>query len=169
MIKVLSFSLVLSLVSVIIIVLIPFTVSQQGSKLGPSPYRAQIDELYLITSKGIPPNAAEWQQLEDLKRKNNEWFNSKGDEFFSENLTTVEIIKLKSQRASLILFVCWGLGFYFYFRSKINYLNFLVLLFPVVLFALNIISILAFLSIFTGVFSVFVYLIRRKNRDEKPF
>lgn len=77
MVKLLSISLLLTLLSLLVTVVLPISISEQGAKVGPSPYSSQIDELYSKTSKGLPPEASEWKQFDDLIKKNNEWFESK--------------------------------------------------------------------------------------------
>ena len=163
MIKVLFVAFLLSVLSLVLIIVLPVGVSDQGSKVGPSPYRAQIDELYAETSKGLPPDAPQWKKLEELRRKNNEWFETDGQlTVQGESLSLFDVLKVKSSKISLLLMIVWGVGFYFILKVLGNYFSLFILVFPILLFIFNIISITALAVISVAVLSVYFTTFIRK-------
>lgn len=170
MIKVFSISLLLSLMSLIITVALPVNISEQSSKVGPSPYRVQIDEFYSKTSKGLPPDAPEWKQLEDLRRKNNEWFEEGSGRLpLPEDLKFFEVLKMKSSKVAPILMLFWSLCFYFLFRSRPQHSTLFILVFPALFFVVNLISFLTLIFIFSGILSVYVISLGKENRGRPRF
>lgn len=168
MIKIFSISILLSVLSVILIVVLPVNVFDNESKIGPSPYRVQIDELYAETSKGLPPDAPAWKQLEELRRKNNAWFETGGDSSAQlESLSLFDVLKRKSSKASLLLMVIWGLGFYFIHRANTHCISLLALAFPLSLFVFNIISIVALILITIAVLGVYLVTSIKKSEESK--
>ena len=101
--------LIASLLTTAVLIFFPVNVSVQGDNVGPSPYRQEIDELYEITSRGLPPDSPEWARLEVLRLKNNEWFEAEAS---SQNHGgIVEYMKAKFLKLSPLLVVIWGLCF----------------------------------------------------------
>lgn len=168
MVKILSLSLLLCMLSVIIILAFPIGNIDSDLKVGPSPYRVQIDELYIKTSKGLPPSAPEWKQLETLIKKNNQWFEVSGESTGKlESLSFFNILKLKSSKASFLLMLIWGIGFYLILKIKKDYLSIVALAFPLLLFMLSIISVLALTLISIAILGVYcVTFLKIRNKRE---
>ena len=80
-----------------------------SDRIGPSPYRQELDELYEITSRGLPPDSPEWEKLEDLRLKNEQWF--EGEINTQSDGSIVEYFKAKSLKLSPLLAAIWGLSF----------------------------------------------------------
>ena len=110
MFRVFYISLAITLVSLIIIVALPINFSEESSSVGPSPYRLQIDELYSKTSEGLHPDAPEWKQIDELRRKNNAWFDDVERRIPSnEPASFLEIFEMKSWKvAPVLMFIFTG-------------------------------------------------------------
>jgi hypothetical protein len=165
MIKILTTSFLLSLLSLLIILVLPITISEEGSKVGPSPYRVQIDELSYKTRQGLHPDAPEWRQLEDLRIMNNEWFNStRRVTLLSEELSAYDFFQKASSKLAPVWVVLWGLCFFFLLRSKaLHFSSLFILAFPIILFTVQLFSLLALVCIFISVVGVYLMYMLKKD------
>ena len=102
-------SMLAGLITLAALILLPIDVTVQGDKIGPSPYRNEIDELYEITSQGLPADAPEWARLDVLREKNNIWFETEGSRH--NDVGVREYLTLKSLKLSPLLVVIWLLSF----------------------------------------------------------
>lgn len=163
MLRILSFSLVMSLASLMIVLVAPITLTEDGPRVGSSPYRKQLDALHLKAEKGMHPSAPEWKQIEELSQRNNAWF----DEVQSRNLpsgslSALAVWKMKSSKLAPGLMLFWGVCFYFFIRKKSHISTISVLVFPVMLTAFQLLSLLSLLLISLAVCGVYFYLSVKK-------
>ncbi|MCV2404088.1 hypothetical protein OFY17_14575 [Marinomonas sp. C2222] len=162
MVKVLFLTLLLSVLSITVIA---FTPASLEKNIGPSPYRAQLDELHAKTSKGLPIDAPEWNLSRELIQKNNAWFEKQTRPTLKEGGSAVfEAFRNKSDSATLFLMVIWGLGFYYILKSIKLKSALLVLIFPTVLFSFGFLSSVAIIGVFISIFCAYLFFIYRWNK-----
>jgi len=155
MFRVLSFSLVMSLISLMIVLIVPVTLTEYGPRVGPSPYRQEIDALYLKTSKGLRPNAPEWDKITELVQKNNDWFDvAYSRQPVSKLLSPLAVWKLKGSKLAPGLMLLWGVCFYFLIRTRVDVNTLSVLIIPALLTVAQLLSLLSMLLISTAVCGV---------------
>lgn len=123
------------------LMLVPITISSSNKTSGPSPYLAEIDELHEIASKGLPPDAPEWTRLEELRLKNNNWFESQESD--ANDMTITRMLSLKSSTLSPFIAMLWAAAIYRIGHK--NYSNqYLVLaLGPITLYLIGVFSVIA--------------------------
>jgi len=116
--QVLNAAVLASVFTAILLVLLPASISVKGDRIGPSPYSQELDELYEITSRGLPADSPEWEKLEALRLKNEQWFekeiNGQSDGSIAEYFIA------KSVKLSPLLVVIWGSSFVFLFKRAKN-------------------------------------------------
>lgn len=157
--RILFFSLAMSLVSLIIILIAPVTLTEYSSSVGPSPYRQELEMLSSKLEKGLPPDAPEWRLRDELIKKNNDWFDEAGKKrLVSKTLDPLAVWTMKSSKLALVVMLLWAVCFYFFIRTKPDMNALLVLAFPVLLTALKLFSLLSFLLISVAVCGIFFYL-----------
>ena len=154
---VLGLSILASLVSLVAIVSIPMVVSLDSGRIGPSPYHQEIEDLYEKTSKGLPPSAPEWAQLDEAITENNMWFEQRLQTPQS-GIGPLGVLELKSSKLAPFLAVIWAGPFLIATRRGVKPTALLMLAFPLVLYSLNLYSVLA--AIVAAVSIVVVYFVR---------
>lgn len=159
MLRILSFSLIISLVSLIIVLIAPVTLTEYDSRIGPSPYRQELETLSFKLGEGLPPDAPEWRLRDELIEKNNAWFDETGKKRQnSKTLDPLTVWKIKNSKLALVIMLLWAVCFYFLIRAKPDMNALLVLVFPVLLTAGQLFSLLSLLLISVAVCGVFFYL-----------
>lgn len=157
MIRALIYSIMISVLSIILLIILPSSFVKNEAVS--SPYLESIEELYKITDKGLHPSAPEWMELEILIQKNNNWFyeRRKNNDFFKQKSLN-DLISQRSESLFSILFFIWSATFYLFFRNENNYISLLYLSSPTCLTILGVFSIVSLYSIVFGVLTVFVLL-----------
>ena len=107
--QVLNAAVLASVFTAILLVALPASISVKSDRIGPSPYRKELDELYEIISRGLPPDSPEWEKLEVFRLKNEQWF--EGEINTQSDGSIVEYFKAKSLKLSPLLAAIWGLSF----------------------------------------------------------
>lgn len=160
--RVLFVSIFLSVLSVLVIVIAPVVIVVSSGTVGPSPYMAEIEDIYKKTDQGLPPWAPEWSRLEELKLKNELWFQSKLPDYGS--LGYIEILQKKSTKVAMFLILIWGIGTYYLVKEKFNYKQVAILIFPLLLWVFQIYSVITLLSVTGVVIAVFSFMRVKYNR-----
>lgn len=160
MIRILLKSALTLLISIFIVLLLPFDIISTVNDIGPSPYRDRINELYEITGKGLHPSAPELGELDLLVEKNNIWHEQRRS---SEPKGFLNAISIKSTSISPILAFLWAFSFYVIFRKELSYNALAFLSAPIIFTLYGGFSLLAFSLILVGIFVSFVCL-KVKNR-----
>jgi hypothetical protein len=165
MIKILSFSFILAVLSFVLIFVVPSSVTESGQRLGPSPYAEQIDELSKNMDRGISPHSEKWQEYKELVRKNNEWFEERrGKTEGAPSLDYFDVLQEMSSSISGLLLVVWVGGFLLAFRFLDSYRSPLVLAFPVIMVSLKLISFETFFLIVASVLFLYAVFILWKTQ-----
>ena len=155
MISVLMKSALIFLISIVLILFLPFDIISTVKEIGPSPYRDRIDELLEITGKGVHPSAPELGELDLLIEKNNIWFEHRRS---SEPKGFLNVISIKSTSISPILALLWGFSFYVIFRKKLSFKALVFLSTPTIFTLYGGFSLLAFSLISAGVLVSFIFM-----------
>ena len=154
-------SLLASVISILIIFAYPGSVSVPGTRIGPSPYMAELNQLHEQTKGGLNGESPVWDRIDVLRKKNKEWFAEKEKlqkepkivaEAFSEFIT------IKSSKAAPILAILWALSFFFMAKNNVKNMHLLMVAFPTALFATKFFSFFAWVLVTLAILAVFIYL-----------
>jgi len=157
MIKHLSFSLLFTLVTWLIIFFFPIPLHDVSEPVY-SPYYEEISEI----EKKDSLSSSEYEELKELIKKNNEWgaertkawLEGKSVENKNDSLPEInnisEFISIKSSKLSYIYMMVWALLSYLYLVHKNAKAALFLLSFPVVFFIAGFIPISALLFILLG-------------------
>lgn len=99
MISVLIKSVLVFLISIVLILFLPFDIISTVKEIGPSPYRDRINELYEITGKGLHPSAPEFGELDLLVENNNIWHEQRRSSEPKGFLNAISIKRILSGQA----------------------------------------------------------------------
>jgi len=164
------FSFVVSIASLVIVAYAPITTTDSSEGKAYSPYREELDALREKTAKGLHPSAPEWDELEKLTEKNNEWFESRRVAQIAESKSTSGILRSWKRRSSLlspVVMLLWGVLFYFFMRNRPPKKQaLLALTFPVVLVFAQLMSLLEVALIVLVVLAIWMWLRRNPPGPE---
>jgi hypothetical protein len=153
-------SLFIALISLVVIYIVPVNVSVKEPKIGPSPYRAEIDELYKKTSQGLPPQAPEWAKLTEAREKNKQWFETDEQEnsILKKNNVT-KLIQKKSSKVGVLLMLIWGAATYLIAKSSFILSSATLVFFPTLLYVIEVYSLSALVMVVFAIMGVNLFLL----------
>lgn len=152
-IKYLTFSLGLTLISIVTVAFLPSSVVGNKSESVYSPY---IDEIIEFIEKDRL-NSDEKARLDELTRKNDEWFqrerniksNKVEEHAFDENFSY--FLQEKSKHHSVVILIIWALTSYLFLHNKVLFYSPIILLFPMLTWMAGYFHIIALLAVTVGV------------------